>query len=85
MTHSVQFSVRPVPGKFEFSYFILDETGPNDLNAYVKNYPSQAELEDDLGAAGLSLSMALVGRHGPIDATDEQLAILRRQGNQDYR
>lgn len=80
-----EVSVRVVPREFEFTYLILDETGPDDLKCYVKQYPSQAELQDDLRTAGLPVSLSMVGHHGPIDATDHQLQLFRRAADQDYR
>ena len=85
MTYTVRFAVRVIPGEFQFTYLLLDGELPNGDNAWEKNYPSQAELEDDLRAAGLPLRLSLVGTHDPVEATDQQLAVLRREADQDYR
>ena len=85
MTYSVQFSVRPVPGEFEFSYEILDKSVPDDQATFVMMYPSQAELQDDLRHAHLPVSLSIVGKHPPIEASDEQLSALRRNAEQDYK
>ena len=48
-------------------------------------YPSQAELQDDLRHAHLPVSLSIVGKHPPIEASDEQLSALRRNAKQDYK
>lgn len=85
MNHTVQFSVRVVPGEFELVYRILGEEGSEGSDPVVLVYPSQAEMQDDLRGAHLPVSLSVVGSHEPMEVSDEQLRMLGREDTQDYR